>query len=169
MKKSRKRWVSKRRNEEIADMFHEIHFVEKWGRGISLILSKEPDADFEVVAGIFITRFKRKHYVPPTRETTWKILELLKENPKYSRKEVLTLLENMVGSKLVETVGSKLVENQLKIVLLILEDEKITKNRMSEILNISNTAVDKNILKLKKIGIIKRIGPDKGGHWEVKE
>ena len=38
--------------------------------------------------------------------------------------------------KLVETVGSKLVENPLKIVLLILEDEKITKNRMSEILNI---------------------------------
>ncbi len=86
-----------------------------------------------------------------------------------SRKELLTLLENKVGSKLVETVGSKLVENQLKIVLLILEDEKITKNRMSEILNIRNTAVDKNILKLKNLGIIKRVGPAKGGHWEVIE
>ena len=69
--------------------------------------------------------------------------------------------------KLVETVGSKLVENPLKIVLLILEDEKITKNRMSEILNISNTAVDKNVFKLKNLGIIKRVGPAKGGHWEV--
>ena len=86
-----------------------------------------------------------------------------------SRKELLTLLENKVGSKLVETVGSKLVENQLKIVLLILEDEKITKNRMSEILNIRNTAVDKNILKLKNLGINKRVGPAKGGHWEVIE
>ena len=84
-----------------------------------------------------------------------------------TRKGLLTLLENKVGSKLVEKVGSKLVENQLKIALLILEDEKITKNRMSEILNISNTAVDKNILKLKNLGIIKRVGPAKGGHWEV--
>ena len=70
---------------------------------------------------------------------------------------------------MVEKVGSKLVENQLKIILLILEDEKITKNKMSEILNISDTAVDKNILKLKTQGIIKRVGPAKGGHWEVKE
>ena len=38
---------------------------------------------------------------------------------------------------------------------------------MSEILNISDTAVDKNILKLKNLGIIERIGPDKGGYWEV--
>jgi ATP-dependent DNA helicase RecG len=38
---------------------------------------------------------------------------------------------------------------------------------MSKTLNISNTAVDKNILKLKNLSIIKRIGPDKGGHWEV--
>ena len=95
-------------------------------------------------------------------KTTQKIQNL-------SRKELLDLLENKVGSKLVEKVGSKLVENQLKIILLISEDEKITKNRMSEILNISNTAIDKNILKLKNLGIIKRIGPAKGGHWEVIE
>ena len=69
--------------------------------------------------------------------------------------------------KLVEKVGSKLVENPLKIVLLILEDEKITKNKMSEILNISDTAVDKNILKSKNLSFIKRIGPAKGGYWEV--
>ena len=86
-----------------------------------------------------------------------------------SREELLALLVEKVGSKLVEKVGSKLVENQLKIILLISEDEKITKNRMSEILNISNTAIDKNILKLKNLGIIKRVGPDKGGHWEVME
>ena len=64
-------------------------------------------------------------------------------------------------------VGSKLVENQLKIALLISEDEKITKKRMSEILNISNTAVDKNILKLKNKNMLKRVGPARGGHWEV--
>jgi ATP-dependent DNA helicase RecG len=56
--------VSKRRNEIIAELFHRVHFVEKWGRGISLILSEEPTADFKEVADIFITTFKRKNYVP---------------------------------------------------------------------------------------------------------
>ncbi|MBI2118944.1 MAG: hypothetical protein HYT97_04885 [Elusimicrobia bacterium] len=38
----RSKIVSERRNELIADMFHRIHFVERWGRGIKLILDKEP-------------------------------------------------------------------------------------------------------------------------------
>jgi len=77
------------------------------------------------------------------------------------------MLKNKIGKRLVEKVGSKLVGNQLKIALLISEDEKITKKRMSEILNISNTAVDKNILQLKSLSIIERVGPDKGGYWKV--
>ena len=53
--------VSERRNELIAEIFHEIHWIEKWGRGISLILSKEPDADFKEVGTQFIITFKRKY------------------------------------------------------------------------------------------------------------
>ncbi len=60
IEKIKKEEVSRRRNELIADMLHHIHFVERWGRGIKLILSREPTADFRVVAGIFITTFKRK-------------------------------------------------------------------------------------------------------------
>jgi ATP-dependent DNA helicase RecG len=32
---------------------------------------------------------------------------------------------------------------------------------------ISQTAIENNISKLKNIGLLKRIGPAKGGHWEV--
>jgi ATP-dependent DNA helicase RecG len=53
---------SKRRNELIAEMFHRVHLVEKWGRGIDLILSSEPTANFKEVADIFITTFERKNY-----------------------------------------------------------------------------------------------------------
>lgn len=85
----KKEMVSKRRNEIIANMFHEVHFVEKWGRGIDLILSKEPDANFKEVAEIFITIFKRKHYTP---STTQKILALIKENPQITRNELAKVL-----------------------------------------------------------------------------
>ena len=51
----------------------------------------------------------------------------------------------------------------------MLENKYISKKEISEKIGISTTAVDKNIAKLKEKGIIKRIGPAKGGHWEVKE
>jgi predicted HTH transcriptional regulator len=61
-----------------------------------------------------------------------------------------------------------LVENQEKIVRLIHRDSHISKKKMAEIIGISTTAVGKNIDTLKKKGILKRVGPDKGGHWEIK-
>ena len=47
----------------IADIFHRGCFVERWGRGISLILSKEPTAGFKEIAGLFVTTFQRKKYI----------------------------------------------------------------------------------------------------------
>jgi len=51
-----------------------------------------------------------------------------------------------------------------------LEDNKyITTKELSEHIKISTTAVDNNISKLKKKGLLRRVGPAKGGHWEVIE
>lgn len=38
---------------------------------------------------------------------------------------------------------------------------------LAEALGISKKAVEKHLSKLKSEGVISRIGPDKGGHWEV--
>lgn len=89
----KKEEVSERRNELLAEMFHQIHFVEKWGRGISLILSKEPNADFKEVGRQFIVTFRRKAPIPETREkarekTREKIISLIKENPKITTQEL---------------------------------------------------------------------------------
>jgi len=49
-----------------------------------------------------------------------------------------------------------------------MEDNKyITTKELSEHIKISTTAVDNNISKLKKKGILKRIGSPKGGCWEI--
>jgi len=164
------------RNHLIVDMAFRLNLVEKLGSGINRIkdmCSKlELPVNFNISHDWFTVIFYRrlqdgsfsKIVGETTQKTTPKILELLKENPTITRKE---LIDMVVGSKLVEMVGSKLVENQLKIILLIQSKPEITKKELSEILNISTTAIDKNIHKLKKLNIIKRIGPDKGGHWEV--
>jgi ATP-dependent DNA helicase RecG len=43
----------------------------------------------------------------------------------------------------------------------------MSKKDLSHKIGISTTAIDKNINQLKKKGLLLRVGPDKGGHWEV--
>lgn len=54
-----------------------------------------------------------------------------------------------------------------KIIKLMKQNKNITISDIAKRLNISTRAVEKQIAKLKKQNIIKRIGPDKGGYWEV--
>ena len=72
-----------------------------------------------------------------------------------------------LGIKLGDKLGVKLGENEIKILELMRDNKYITTKELSEHIKISTTAVDNNISKLKKKRLLKRIGPAKGGHWEV--
>jgi ATP-dependent DNA helicase RecG len=67
----------------------------------------------------------------------------------------------------VDRLVEGLVENQQKIIYNIYENPKISKRELAEKLKISTTSVDKNVEKLKKMGILQRIGPAKGGEWKI--
>ena len=56
-----------------------------------------------------------------------------------------------------------------KIVSFISENPKITRHELALFLSISDDAVKQQIAKLVQKQIIRRVGPDKGGHWEVLE
>ncbi len=75
--------------------------------------------------------------------------------------------------KLHEKSSEKLHENlsglQKKIVELMRADPKITYDELIKSTNKSREGLRKNIQRLKEAGIVKRIGPDKGGHWKVIE
>ena len=43
----------------------------------------------------------------------------------------------------------------------------MTIGEIAKELNMSTAGIEKNLGNLKKSGEIKRIGPDKGGHWEI--
>jgi uncharacterized protein (UPF0332 family) len=103
------------------NIFHKVHFVEKWGTGIGKIKGLEPKAIFEEVADFFLVTFQRRN-VP---ETTQKIIELIKEK------------------------------------------SSITREELALAIGITPDGVKYNLQKLIKEGKIKRIGPDKGGHWEI--
>ncbi len=54
-----------------------------------------------------------------------------------------------------------------KIIILIKENPKTSAESLAQMIGISPRAVEKHLSKLKQRGILRRIGPDKGGYWEV--
>ena len=51
----------------------------------------------------------------------------------------------------------------------MVENPNISARDLSDIIGISQRKIEENISKLKQKGILKRIGPAKGGYWEVIE
>ena len=54
-----------------------------------------------------------------------------------------------------------------KIIAAIKENPAISAQQIAQLLGVTSRAIEKHLSKLKEKGIIKRIGPDKGGHWEI--
>lgn len=63
-----------------------------------------------------------------------------------------------------EETGEKTVE---KIQLLIRQNSRITQQELMKKTGLSRRGVEWNLAKLKEKGLLRRIGPDKGGHWEI--
>ncbi len=61
------------------------------------------------------------------------------------------------------------LKSSQKILELISASPGITISEIADRLGMTKRGVDKNIKRLKEQGIIRRVGPDKGGHWEVIE
>lgn len=59
------------------------------------------------------------------------------------------------------------LKSSQKILELISASPSITISEIADRLGMTKRGVDKNIKRLKEQGIIRRVGPDKGGHWEV--
>ena len=56
---------------------------------------------------------------------------------------------------------------QEMILNLIKDNPEITRNEMSEKINVTIDSIKYNLDKLKTQGIIKHIGPTKKGKWEI--
>jgi len=48
-------------------------------------------------------------------------------------------------------------------------NEKVTIDQLTDIFNINRRTIIRDIEKLQEEGKIKRIGPAKGGHWQIVE
>jgi len=154
--------LSIRRNELIADLFFRLHKVERIGMGIQKM--KEAMA----AAGLPEPAFASDAFFRAT----------FQRSPEFALKDGEKAAKKRFGEKfregsqeLVERLAEKLVEglaeNQKKILKLIARNPHVSKKTMAQSLGISTTAIDKNLVKLKQKGVLLRVGPAKGGRWEV--
>ena len=63
--------------------------------------------------------------------------------------------------------GEKTLKSREKIISLLLEDPMLSATTVATRIGISSKAVEKHFARLKADGILRRIGPDRGGRWEV--
>ena len=86
------------------------------------------------------------------------------------------VVENVVGKDLNDVekpsdVVENVVENKGNVVENILasisKNSNISTKELAPMCSLSERQVQRIMAKLKKQGVIRRIGPDKGGHWEI--
>lgn len=143
---------SVRRNLIIADLFHRMGKVERMGGGIGRMRDLMKDAGLK----------------GPIFEPDTFFRAIFHRNPEYSLKPAMESgSQKRVVGKGVEGVVEKISLNQRKIFEAITKDPTISAQTLSEMIGISHRKIQMNIAKLKDYRLLKRIGPDKGGHWKI--
>ncbi|OGX29935.1 MAG: hypothetical protein A2705_01895 [Omnitrophica WOR_2 bacterium RIFCSPHIGHO2_01_FULL_52_10] len=133
-----------RRNLIIADLFHRMHKVERIGSGIGRMRKFMSQSGLKEPVFEIDTFFRAIFY----------------RNPEYALKG-----KSRKGSQTGSQRGSQ--TSSQRIVAIMREKSAITIEELARDLQISPRAIKKHIKSLREQGIIKRIGPDFGGHWEV--
>lgn len=134
---------SELRNPLIAETFHRTGAVEVWGRGTNRVIAEckmhgIAPPSFEEREGWVVVTFRATIAPTGVGETSW---EKSREKGKETSRE--------------------------KVIGLIAANPRITTQRMAENLAMSRAGVEKVVRQLKEEGRLKRVGPDKGGRWEV--
>ena len=130
-----------RRNQIIASLLHRIDFVENMGTGISKIKD-----------------LLKKANAPEPRFEFGGFYTILFPRPK-----PLALLDETSSEKL----GEKLGENEMKVIQYLYKNRKASIVSIAQSIGLSTTGVEKIISRLKDKNVLKRIGPAKGGYWEI--
>ncbi len=76
----------------------------------------------------------------------------------------LVIFHRQPAKGFLPSIGEKTRE---KIIALIRDNPKITTADLAKKTGLSVKGIDWNIAHLKKQGILRRTGPDKGGHWDM--
>jgi ATP-dependent DNA helicase RecG len=142
-----KKHASKPYNPNIAYVFYLAGFIESWGRGIEKI------CDACVKDNLAIPEF----IVNPSDIMV-----------KFTApKDRVVHAPGKVTERVTERVIERVTEKENEVLLLIQIDPGYTYADMAEKLSVSRKTISERIKKLKDKEIIRRIGSDTNGYWEI--
>ena len=155
------------RNPKIAAFLKAYHFVKEFGEGFDRIC-REQEANGANVPSFRTDEFILKITVPKVAENIQKQTGNVTEN---GRKVAEKVAENhiKVTEKLKEkaaALGETLTANRIKILELMIENPYISRADLAKNVGISETSIYRNI-EVMRGKYLRRVGPDKGGFWEI--
>ena len=82
---------------------------------------------------------------------------------------LLKTIEEIIETekKVTAKISVKVTVNQQKILDVIKENPFVTQEELAQIIGLSRKSIIQNMKKLQENGLLKRIGADKNGRWEV--
>lgn len=154
------------RNPLLADVLFKSKEIEKWGSGLKRIyeecLENDVEIEFEILKSGFMAIFYRRE----KQGSDWKSQEKIKS---FAKEQTGT--EN--GKTSMKTSMKSSTKTSMKsnkqITSLIYENPSISISELARITGLSRQGVSWKIGKLKEKGFLKRLGPARGGHWQVIE
>jgi predicted HTH transcriptional regulator len=144
------------RNPEIMRIFQDLELVEHLGTGIPYIVGLYGRKAFQISkVGVRLTLRFDKSIEKEEKET------ILKSKEKSSQKTARKQPEND------QKTARKQPEDVQKILKAISANPSISRQALAKLLNMTVYKVRTTLQKLKEQKQIRRVGADKGGHWEV--
>ncbi|MCQ2285820.1 MAG: putative DNA binding domain-containing protein [Bacteroidales bacterium] len=177
------RYVHFSRNPIIAKFLKAHKFVREFGEGVDrmyreLLEAGNPSPKYEQIAFMIVgtaysTMYDGKGKAKESlgKKTTEKDLQKDLQNPIENPTEQETTEKDLVNppTKDLQKDLQRISENQKKILDLMQSNPYITQEELSKEIGINAKNIRNNIQKLKTAGLLTRIGPDKGGYWQVTE
>ncbi|MCH5234264.1 MAG: putative DNA binding domain-containing protein [Muribaculaceae bacterium] len=148
---------SEPRNPNIAKVMFMAGFIDTWGRGYKKIYNgfKRNDLPIPNVSDHF-------NGVKVTIQRT--VFQNINRAP---LKNVGDFVGDNVGDNVGDFVGKKFAKRYKAIVNLIKEDPFITAVNLSKKLLVSDRTIERDLAKMRELGILIREGDDHGGHWII--
>ena len=167
------------RNPKIAAFLKAYNYVKEYGEGVDR-MCRELEVNGTIAPVFHTDDFILKVTVTKVTENTDRVTEKLPENPNRVTEKLpentdrVTEKTSKVDRKLEKVtenaskLGETLTENRLDILRLIIEDPYISKTNLAKAVGISYTSISRNIEAMRD-KYLRRVGPDKGGFWEIIE
>ena len=148
------------RNPKIAQFLKAYDYVKEFGEGVDRVC-RELEANGTPHLSFHLDDFILKITVPKvTERVIEKDVNVIEKVIKTHQEVIEKVIEKAVA------LNEKLTENRISIIKLIIENPYISKSELSKHVGISENSISRNIEAMRD-KYLRRVGPNKGGFWEI--